>query len=104
MTEYKIIGIAEKDGNYQGSPWHNMYLYCTYPNNANNVLGEEGVKFKIRWADVPQAFGLGSGVFKLADFIQLVGKKAFIYFDRYGTATEVRVIKEDKPVNNGNKS
>ena len=104
MTEHKIIGIAEKDGNFQGTPWHNMYLYCTYPTTAKNALGTEGVKFKIKWNDVPQAFGLGTGVFRLADFVHLVGKKAFIYFDRYGTATEVRVIKEDEPKNNGNKS
>lgn len=97
MTEYKIVGIAEKNGTYQGSPWHNMYLYCTFPTTSNNVLGVEGVKFKIKWNDVPQAFGLGSTVYKISDFVNLVGKSAFIYFDRYGTATEVRVIKDDKP-------
>lgn len=104
MTEYKIIGIAEKEGNYQGSAYHNMVLNCVSSTESKDVIGEVVSTFKIKWHNVPQAFGLGTTVYKLTDFIKLVGKKAFIYFDRYGTATEVRVIKEDEPKKPDNKT
>jgi len=104
MTEYKIIGIAEKEGNYQGNAYHNMVLNCVSSTDSKDVIGEVVSTFKIKWHNVPQAFGLGTSAYKLTDFINLVGKKAFIYFDRYGTATEVRVCKDDKSEKHDNKT
>lgn len=95
MTEFKIVGISEKQGTYQDKPYHNLVLYCTSSPTNNNTLGVQGDKFKMKWENVAQAFHIQRPSFTLNDFMHLVGKTAYIYFDRYGTASEVKVIKED---------
>ena len=50
------------------------------------------------WRDLAEVFDIEpKTTFCLADFEQLVGKLCYLYFDRYGTVSGVKVIKPDKP-------
>lgn len=102
MTEFKIIGIARKKGTYQDKPYDNMVLYAI--SYDKDTIGDKGDKFKIKWRDLADVFGIENRGFTINDFSDIVGKLCYLYFDRYGTVNCVKVIKPDKPENNGNKS
>lgn len=95
MTEFKIIGITRKSGEFKNIPYDNLVLYAI--SYDKTTIGDKGDKFKVKWRDLAEVFGIENRAFTLNDFSDIVGKLCYLYFDRFGTVNGVKVIKPDKP-------
>jgi hypothetical protein len=101
MEVYEVIGIIEKTGEFKGKDWHNLYIYATSEPTGtarNHTIGLLGDKFKVKWSDLPNIFP-NRPAYTLNTFANLVGRKCYIYFDRYGSVTSLTVIPDDKEKN-----
>lgn len=83
----KVVGIQEKSGNYQGSDYHNYLLHCL--KDDDNALGQVSEIIKIKFANVKEVFGKPMS---LDDFNGLIGQEIRCYYNRFGQATEIRVV------------
>ena len=84
----KVVGIQEKKGNYQGTDYHNYLIHCL--KDDEEALGQISEVVKVKYAKAKEVFGR---VMSAHDLNELIGKEIRCYYDRYGAATEIRVIK-----------
>lgn len=74
-----VIGLARRKGDYQGTPYDNMMIYCTRPADSNrSEEGEISEVIKIKFENFPS--------------IITVGVEIEPVYDRYGRVTDIRVV------------
>ncbi len=82
----KVVGVQEKEGIYQGLPYHNYVLHCTREDvNAFGVVTEQ---VKVKSKSIKDVFGC---TMTNSDWDLLVGKDIRVFYDKYGQADEIRV-------------
>lgn len=84
----KVVGIQEKKGNYNGIAYHNYLLHCL--KSDGEALGEISEVVKVKVANSKEVFGTAVDVTFLNS---LIGKEIRCYYDKFGVATEIRVLK-----------
>ena len=87
-----VVGIQEKKGEYNGNAYHNYLIHCL--KDDDNALGQVPETVKVKFASVKEVFGK---VMSIADFDALIGCEIRAYYDKFGNATEVRVIESSEP-------
>lgn len=84
----KVVGIDEKKGNYNGVNYHNYLIHCLKVDAR--ALGEISEVVKVKVANSKEVFGT---VVDSTYLQSLIGKEIRCYYDKFGVATEVRVLK-----------
>ena len=80
----EILGVTERQGNYEGNDYHNVYLHCC--NDNPDAVGKTVEQVKIRASDVMEVFGFGLNKKKAEE---LLGKKIRVYYNRFGVVIDV---------------
>ena len=83
----KVIGVTEKSGEFNGSPYHNVMINCV--RGDENCIGQLSEVIKVKFALVKEIFGRP---YSAADWQTLVGKEIRAFFNRYGNCEEIRVV------------
>lgn len=83
-----VKGIRRTSGEYEGSPFDNIYIHCIIPPDNATVCGELVEVFKLR-----------TNVFNhLCDSMQvacndLIGKNIRVFYDKYGRVEDFEILK-----------
>lgn len=83
----KVIGITEKKGDYEGREYHNVMIHCTKEDDS--AFGQLSEVIKVKYSNVIEVFGKPMSA---ADWQQLIGKKVFVSYNRYGVVQDVTVM------------
>ena len=86
----KVIGIAERNGEFKGKAWHNINIHCTY--NDDNAIGKLTKIVKVKAAISDEVFGVKTDTNYLRS---LIGKEIRVYYNQYGN-TDMITLVEDK--------
>lgn len=92
----KIVGVSESKGKYQGYDFHNLVVHVE--RSDRNCLGVRAEQKKVKWTNLDYVFGLGNlsssdiAKLKIADFQNIVGKEADLFFDQYGNLEKLDLI------------
>lgn len=84
-----VIGVQQKQGEYQGKPYNNYILHCTKEDESGNSFGVISEQVKVKASKVVEIFG---HTMTPSDWDELVGKEIRVFYNKYGTADEVRII------------
>lgn len=88
-----IIGIAQKAGVYEGTPYDNITFQCTEPYEQGKGIGLKVKSFKVKRKVMTEIFGKELTEKELA---ALVGQTAEFYFDEYQTVKFFEVQQPQK--------
>lgn len=109
MAKFKIIGITEKKGNYEGKDYHNLVLNLTIADD--DTIGKKVDTAKIKWKNLDEVFDLDmpddvtpETYYNLQSFSGFVGCTCHIYYDKYRTVTQVIVDEQPADKTKDNKS
>lgn len=83
----QVVGIQEKKGNYNGVAYHNYLIHCLKDDGES--LGQISEVVKVKASKSKEVFGKTVDITDLDDFI---GKEIRCYYDKFGSATEIRVV------------
>lgn len=85
----KVVGIAEKKGEYQGTAYHNYMIHCL--KDDDEALGQISEVLKVKVAKVKEVFGRPMEYYDLDD---LIGAEIRCYYDKFGAPSEIRVVEK----------
>ena len=85
MELFEVIGIQRLEGEYQGHKYNNFVIH-TISDVPANVSGRKTATFKVRSADVET-------VIKGSSLEGLIGKKIYVYFNKYQQVVQINVAK-----------
>lgn len=87
-----VVGIQEKKGEYNGNAYHNYLIHCL--KDDDNALGQVSEIVKVKFASVKEVFGKPMS---LPELDSLIGEDIRCYYDKFGNATEIRVVEKSEP-------
>lgn len=83
----KVIGIAERSGEFNGKAWHNINIHCTY--NDDNAIGELTKIVKVKAAISDEVFSTKVDT----NFLRsLIGKNIRVYYNQYGNVDMINLV------------
>mgnify|MGYP001159195375 CR=1 FL=1 len=88
MDALKLIGVSERQGNYEGTNYHNIYFHCTFYDER--FLGEMVETVKIKAVDIINILGFECNSFE--DFDELLGRKFYCYYNKNGVVNKIDFI------------
>ncbi|MBQ8407720.1 MAG: hypothetical protein IJY39_02515 [Clostridia bacterium] len=75
--EFKVVGIERKSGEYNGRPYDNTILHCSYAKDGiEDGFAVASVKVKTERIEAPI----------------VVGDKVSFYYDQYGNVLQVNIL------------
>lgn len=86
MELYTIVGFSERAGNYEGTAYHNIYLYATYA--EDNTIGLQVETVKIKAEDCKDVFGFELTKQKSES---LLGKTFNVFYDKFGRVVSINI-------------
>lgn len=89
--KFKVIGYAQKQGEYNGHAYDNTYLHVV--SKKNNVTGQAAEAIKLKTPFVNSVL-LENDFLTLND---LIGRTVEIGFDQYGIPEELEVLESAPP-------
>lgn len=73
----KVVGLKSSSGEYQGTPYSNVMVHCTYKDK--NISGEGAIVYKVK-SDL-----FANNPVKIGDEVEAM-------YNRYGNVTELRKL------------
>jgi len=92
----KIIGIEEKIGEFEHTPYHNVYFHTAIEFNGEKNKGYCTKVYKAKYDVLEKSFGKA---FTTAEILNLVGKEVDLFYDEYKNVSKIEIItssSEDK--------
>ena len=99
MAVVKVKGFSVSKGNFQGHDYHKLVVHVLATDK--NCVGERAEQYKVNWETIPAVFRLNLAAGELSkvtphDFMECIGKKANVYFDKYKNLDMFEVISESQ--------
>ena len=82
-----VIGVQQKKGIYHTVPYDNYVLHCT--REDENAFGVVTDQIKVKSLSVPDVFGFSM---TNSDWEELIGKTICVFYNKYGSADEIRIV------------
>ena len=86
-----IVGISQKAGVYEGTPFDNVTFHCTELYEQGKGIGSKVKSFKVKRKVLTEIFGKELTEKELA---ALVGQTAEFYFDEYQSVKLIEVVQQ----------
>jgi hypothetical protein len=84
-----VVGIQEKQGEYNGIKYHNYMLHCL--KDDDNALGQVSEVLKVKVANFKEIFGCPFSI----DYLNsIIGCEIRAHYDRNGNVSEIIVSSE----------
>jgi hypothetical protein len=91
VTMLKVIGIAERQGVYEGSPYHNVNFHCTIPfsDDSGKSSGLQVKHVKVKYDILCET----QGGKRLAekDLFAFIGKDVTFFYNEYKNVIFVQI-------------
>lgn len=91
---YNLIGVKRKTGDYNGTPYDKLQLYCTLECVGQEAAGQEYIDLKKTSFPVLRAPQICQDVRSYSDFFELIGCKIDLSFNQYGNVDRISVVSE----------
>lgn len=88
-----IVGLIQKAGVYEGTPYDNVTFQCTEPYAQGKGLGVQVKTYKVKREVMTEIFGKSLSDKELATFI---GQAAEFFFNEYGAVKLVEIQQPPK--------
>jgi hypothetical protein len=88
----KIIGVADKAGDYQGNDYHNIVFHCSELFQTDKGTGLRTESIKVKYAVLAEKLGKQLTAKELAAF---VGQEANFYYDKFNNISLVEFLPKE---------
>lgn len=85
----KIIGIEDKIGEYEGSPYHNVNIHTAIEFNNDISKGFNTKKVKVKYDVLTNSF---KKAFTTAEILNLVGKDVDFSYDEFKNVKKIEIL------------
>ena len=92
MSKVKVMGIAEKQGMFEGKPYHSVKFHIAEPFNAKDCYGMETSVQSVKFDNLP--FILEHPM-RMDELVTYINSNAEFFYDKNGTVVKI-VFEADK--------
>ena len=86
MSKVKVLGITEKQGTFEGKPYHSIKFHIAEPFNAKDCYGTETSIQSVKYDNLP--FVLERPM-RMEELVTYINSEAEFYYDKNGTVTKI---------------